>query len=269
MGRTGVFLGVDLSSHNLAVRGKTRVIIGRSKGGSLTFEEICSPKTDRELIEIFAESRFELCGIDSPLSLPPCSICRIWDCLNCPYRKLAVEGLDFREEVLYHYRIADLVFRKLGWPVKPKPALSNGGPVDITPLTLRWQKIARELFQLGRLFLLGRICEVYSRGIAALFSLSLFEQNLKLNSDLMREQFWSVLMKRYPVKIPDTIFSELIADRDSFDAALACLGSWFASRGEVNTPEDLAEQLPLSDEFKDLARELLYKSPLAVYPRLN
>ncbi len=268
MDRSVTLLGIDLSSVNLGRRGKTRAVWGRvDESGTLEFIGTERIEGDDDLLRILNDGGYLFCGIDAPLCLPPCVVCRDWRCQSCPILEVA-SALNFSHSYLFHFRLSDLVVKSANLGIFPKPALSNGGPVDITPLTMRWLRLARLLSSEGSA--LEKIFEVYTRGAVLLIAQSLgISPPTKSRNPFERQLFLQGVTQNFPVRIPPKISEQLLKSEDLFDASIACLCMWFMLREEFYLPEEFLFRISLAPELQQLARELLYQFPWPVYPNIS
>ena len=235
------FLGIDFSSSHLAKKGKTVVVILAQKQGEdrPCVEEIIALRNNTEFTDFLGMQKFDLCGLDSPLSLPSCVLCQKTNC-DCPlvhWRKLLGIGV----EDFYHYRLSDILIRKAIPPLSPKPALSNGGPVDITPLTLRWLHLSRLLKQQN--IATNRIIEVYGSGAIQIYAKELGlseEKNFHYRrSEENRELLLSKISRFNVVQIKRELFEIFVNNEDAFDALFVALTSWHVANGYYLSPENL------------------------------
>ena len=246
-GSMKMILGIDLSSVRLAEKGKTMVAVLGETGTSLRLLSLFSLRDDRELVSLLKTCPFVICGVDAPLSLPPCVLCTHFPC-PCLFGRWT-ELLGFAPEMAYHYRISDLVLRRSLPFVAPKPPLSNGGPVDITPLTMRWLRITRQLVAAG--VPLQRIIEVYGSG-----AIQLYAQYFQLAAERIyhyrasehnRRMLLEHVCEEGVLELTSVFRAELCENEDAFDALFVALTSWHTFHDRSYTPDML-----LSSENKFL-----------------
>lgn len=237
-GENRVFLGIDLSTVRQAGLGKTCVAVTEETDTGLALFGIETPEDDDALLE-WLSLPFWMCGVDAPLSLPPCAICRSFPC-DCPLADW-FSAFGQHPQSAYHYRLSDLLIRESVPGVSPKPPISHGGPVDITPLSMRWLRLARLLC--GREIGLSRIVEVYSSG-----AIQLYARWFGLTGDRVyryrggperREVFLEKLASSGRLVASPMLWDQMRESEDSLDAVMAALSAWHASRREVLFPEVL------------------------------
>jgi len=222
------FLGIDMSTTGQAKQGKTVAALFREDFGKLALVTIFPVHTDEELLSLLQEQPFALCGMDAPLRLPP-YILRTEDEQGYPLGRW-LDYLGEHQDALYHYRLSDILIRKTLRNVGPKPALSRGGPVDLTPLTLRWLRLSRRLK--GKPELQQRIIEVYASGAVQLFASALglvhdaVFRYRKRNEN--RTQLLLKMIEKELIVIPDPLWGDICEHEDYFDAVIAGLTTWHA-----------------------------------------
>ena len=236
-----MFIGIDMSTRGQARAGKTIAAVSEStkRGIKLLFLEALLD--DQSLLSFLNRESFIVCGIDAPLSLPPCILCHSPNCIECSLA-FFVKELGFDVEDLYHYRLSDLLIRKCLKGVSPKAPLSKGGPVDITPLTLRWLHLSRKLTKKKKLSN-GYISEVYASGTIELyaqkFGLSIGKKFYYRASQEKRALFLCFLAEEGLLIANETILENLISSEDAFDAAIACLSGWLLYHQQSLEPAEL------------------------------
>lgn len=230
------FVGLDLSTRRQAEQGKTLAAIGQPWGQGVQLLEIRTLPSDASLLDLLQNQAFVACGVDAPLSLPPCVLCRVCPC-DCPLSEWA-GLLGFAADAVYHYRLSDLLLRKTVPGVSPKPPLSHGGPVDITPLTLRWLRLSRELS--ARKVSLQRVMEVYATGSIQLWAQALGlcqGQTFRYRSHPeLRAGFLCELAEQGWLSAPEPLWERMVHSDDALDAAIACLSVRLAHDGRCLRP---------------------------------
>lgn len=228
-----IFLGIDLSTQRQALQGKTQVALAESHSSGIHLLSVQPLLDDLALVELLAQTPFVACGVDAPLSLPPCVVCRVYPC-PCVYETWAkMLGVD--PAMVYHYRLSDLLIRKTIPHVAPKPPLSHGGPVDITPLSLRWLRLTRVL--LSQHVLLERIVEVYASGAIQLFAqmagLVSGERFSYRASAQKRAALLCFLAERHLLSSSAELWDIMVNNEDALDAVVACLCAWLAQQQKI------------------------------------
>ncbi len=259
-----IFLGVDFSSINLAKKGKTVAVIlsHKDKAAPPRIEESVRLENNEEFIDFLRLQSFSLCGVDAPLSLPPCLFCQRTHC-DCPLVSWT-PFLGISVEDFYHYRLSDILIRRAIPPLMPKPALSNGGPVDITPLALRWLHLSRMMKRQD--LATDKIIEVYSSG-----AIPIYAKNFGMGDTAFRYRSSPQERERLLTKILDSsivtmtqrhLFDLFAYNEDAFDALFAALTTWQVAQGKALLPSQLLsltpsppwirqlEQIPLNEREK-------------------
>lgn len=233
-----LILGIDFSTVRLSYKGKTCIAVGESLPEGLHVHEVIPVCGDDELL-CWLQKPFTLCGIDAPLSLPPCIFCPQVRCV-CSYEHWMQE-LGEPAHHAYHYRLSDIVVRKAVRGISPKPPLSNGGPVDITPLTLRWMRLARSLATEPHI--LQRVVEVYATGAIQLYAQWLgvtpnrtFHYRASLQN---RQVFLEKMRSLGRLHVDDVLWKRMLESEDSLDAVMVALSTWHAVQGRILQPETL------------------------------
>lgn len=276
---SGTFLGIDLSTVRQAALGKTVLAVLRAGDtGPARLVELRALRTDGELVKALGSTSYRLCGVDTPMGLPPCAACRRADCPGCAYRRWSI-ALSGREDLFYHYRLCDALVGRTVRFVNPKPPLSNGGRVDITPLTMRWMRLRRQLP--GRVE--GRVIEAYPSGAALLLAHQLgvvsgaFPYKRERGA---RAALLDALLNHDEVAIPARLRRVLLAGDDGFDALIAALTaqqtvarrflSWRALLGLEPAPVEVVE-LPssLAMEERERLAAMIARGPWIHLPLLN
>lgn len=223
-----LFMGIDLSAESQAVQGKTCVVIAKELERGICVISIHYPLDDRELLAFLIAPSIVVCAIDAPLCLPPCVSCQTLAC-DCSLNKWS-QMMGFSDQTLYHYRFSDLILRKTVRGISPKPALSDGGPIDITPLTLRWLRIMR-LLQSQQISH-NRFLEVYASGAIQLFALhfkllksGVFRYRASIEN---RTQLLCLLTESGQISCCEEHWHQITHSEDAFDATFACLSAWSA-----------------------------------------
>ncbi|TNE48897.1 MAG: DUF429 domain-containing protein [Deltaproteobacteria bacterium] len=234
-----VFLGLDLSTRRQSLQGKTMLARGEASGQGVRIVSIAPLLGDDALLNVLSEQSFVRCGIDCPLSLPSCVLCRVCPC-DCRAAEWAVM-LGFQPDDVFHYRLGDMLVRRTLQHVGPKPPLSNGGPVDITPLTLRWLRLSRTL--LSRAAPLERIVEVYASGTIQILAelLGLVQQTVfrYRTSPALRASLLCELAERQWLTASEAAWEQLVDSDDAMDAAIACLSARLAYERHILWPSTL------------------------------
>lgn len=273
-----MFFGIDLSTRRQSLQGKTILARGEARDFGVHIVSVEPLLDDEALLDVLTKQEFVRCGVDCPLSLPPCVLCRVCPC-DCRWSEWAMM-LGFQPDDIYHYRLSDMVVRKTVQHVGPKPPLSNGGPVDITPLTLRWLRLARQLFAQDAP--LEKTVEVYASGsIQILATLTGLVQQTVFRyrkSSALRASFLCSLAERQWLTASEDVWELLVQSDDALDAAIACFSAYLASRGEILWPSDLLglEERRSSSMVRPLQRgcyemrstltEVLLQSPWVALP---
>ncbi|MEM1009600.1 MAG: hypothetical protein AAGJ35_11410, partial [Myxococcota bacterium] len=208
--------------------------------GQLTLQQLRALHDDIALLEMLTEPQNQLCGLDVPLSLPPCLRCTQNPC-PCSFNTWA-QLLELPQQTFFHYRLCDVLIRKKFPHLTPKPPISNGGPVDITPLTLRWQRLNRANPQLP----LHKIVEVYVSGsvqlLAEFMQLTPHKQRFPYrSSNVYRARMLHALQHTFPLTIPRPLQEPLQHNEDAFDALIAALCTCFAEQGWFYPPHTMLE----------------------------
>ncbi len=234
------FAGVDMSTTRQALCERTFAACIAQRGETLELFALFPLRDDAELMGFLVEGDFALCGIDAPLCLPPCAFCRDLGC-DCRFPAWAAE-LGEPWESFFHYRLCDILVRRAVPPLSPKPALSNGGPVDITPLSLRWLRLSRALAAHPRQPL-ARVVEVYASGTAHLLgkklALSFSKGPTHRTSSLERTRCLSQFSSVFPFRCSGALEVLMVEHQDAFDAVLAAISAVFAAQGRVLHPRML------------------------------
>ncbi len=278
MSSPSVFLGLDLSTRRQSLQGKTILATGEAVGLGVRIVSITPLLGDEALLNVLSEQSFVRCGIDCPLSLPSCVLCRVCPC-DCRAAEWAVM-LGFQPDDVFHYRLSDMLIRRTLHHVGPKPPLSKGGPVDITPLTLRWLRLSRAL--LRKAAPLERMVEVYASGSIQILAelLGLVQQTVfrYRTSQILRASLLCELAERQWLTASEEAWEQLVASDDAMDAAIACLSARLAYERNILWPSTLlglGDRLscrlvrPLqgcSQESRTLLAEALLQQPWVALP---
>lgn len=240
-----IFAGIDMSTTRQAAHQHTYVACLDEQKDRLHLFALFPLLEDADLIAFLTETHFLLCGIDAPLSLPPCGICRDIPC-DCFYPQWATQ-LQEPWETFYHYRLCDILVRRTVPSLSPKPPLSNGGPVDITPLTMRWQRLYRSLAYHPNQPL-QRIIEIYASGTGQLFAQKLTFPSIPgatlRTSHVYRAHFLSFLQEKYTLSCAPPLLEQAIESPDAFDAILSALSAFLTAQDQILQPEMLLGLTP-------------------------
>lgn len=273
-----LILGVDLSTVRQAEKGKTCVAVAEGCEAGIILHEVLMPEDDEALIALLSQP-YTRCGIDAPLGLPPCVLCRAMPC-DCPISTW-MELLGQGPQAAYHYRLSDLVVRSCLSGVHPKPPLSTGGPVDITPLTMRWLRLARQLATRG--CSLRQIVEVYATGAIQLyaqhFGLTAHQTYHYRSSEARRTTLIENLCDVGRLTASDMLWDQMVGSEDVLDAVMACLSAWHSLRGSVLLPQTLLDLnsngeaafalAGIPREVREAMLEHLLRSPWVMLPALS
>ena len=267
-------LGIDVSTLRQSREGRTLAVIAEIEDGVFCVREVRPLLDDEAFLHVLTEAPFLSCGLDLALTLPPCLMAS--NDVSKRWEEKAVEwGLSV--ETFYHYRPEDWLLRKMLPGIAPKPPISNGGPIDLTPLTLRWLRLKRQLDREQRQ--LAPLTEVYASAAIELLAKGFgFESRKRFpyrSSEEFRAQWPEELCRTQQVVIPDTLWSTLISSDDPLDALTCGWVAWRASLREGLRAQDwLAweggfgwkEAPELSLEAREWLDEWWRKSPSGVLP---
>lgn len=247
------FAGIDMSTTRQALSERTFAACIAQDGKKMELFALFPLRDDAELMGFLCEGTYALCGVDAPLSLPPCASCCDLGC-GCSFPSWATE-LGEPWEVFYHYRLCDILLRRTVPPLSPKPALSNGGPIDITPLSLRWLRLSRVLAT-HPCRPMARVIEVYASGTAHLlakkFAFSSPTRPTYRTSAALRARYVSCCVSVLPLHVPPALGALMIERQDALDAVLAALSAVFAAQGRVLQPRMLLGLTPAPAYVKPL-----------------